>query len=367
MQRIIMKLMIVTLLGALISCSSNEESKEAVQIPKVQQRVRSFNTLEVDPKPVNNSINITGRVVPLQKFDVIAQVQGFAKSTGKSFKAGVDYVAGQTLIHIEDDEFRNNLSAQKSQFLSSLVRIMSDLKVDYPNDFPVWKEYLTKVSIEQPLPTIPKVSEDQLKYYLAANNIYNLYYSIRSAEKTLEKYRIRAPFDGSVVQSSIDIGSLVNPNVKLGEFIRTDEYEIRATLSFSEIESIREGQQITFYSPDIKGQWVGHVARIGSRIDPASQAVPIYLTVEGSGLKEGMYLEAAISSEIFENAVELSKDFITRNNQVYLIKDSIVQLRKVNLLAFNSNTVLVDGLKRGDKVIVDPINSPIQGIVAVSK
>lgn len=366
-QKLVTLIFMTGFFVSVISCSTKKVVDNEDIKSKVVTSIRSFNTVQIEPAEVKGSTNITGRVIPFQKVEVVSQVQGIARGTAKPFKEGVDFKSGQVLVNIDSEEFRNNLTAQKSQFLSSLVRIMSDLKIDYPEEFETWNRYLESISIEKSIPQIPDVDRAQLRYFLSANNIYNLYYSIKSAEETLQKYQVRAPFDGTVVESTIDRGSLVRLNTKLGEFIRTDKYEIQASVSISAIQSIKEGLIIPFTSPDMNGKWDATVHRIGKRVDPATQAVTVYLTVSGEDLKEGMYLEGTLDANIYEDAVELSKELITRNNQVYLIKDSTVQLKNVELLAFNSGTVIVSGLDAGDRVIVDPIQSPVQGIVAVAK
>lgn len=367
-QRVLPFFFMFSLVALIISCSSKEKEEnkqEAIEIKQAQ--VKSFNTVRIQPADIMESINITGRVVPIQKVDVTAQVQGVAKQTAKPFKEGVDFKKGETLVDIDNEEFKYNLTATKSQFVSSLVRIMSDLKIDFPNDFEKWNKYLESISIKESLPQFPEVNKPQLRYYLSTNNIYNLYYSIKSAEEVLKKYQIKAPFDGSIVESRMDEGSLVRPGSPLGSFIRTDQFEIRASVSISDIGALAIGQQLTFQSPDTGGKWTGSIVRIGKKVDASTQAVTIYLLVQGRGLKEGMYLEGTLASKSYNNAAELSRNAITRNNQVYVIADERVHLKDVNTLSYHDDKVVVSGLDAGDLVITDEINTPIQGITARAK
>lgn len=361
-------LLIFSLVALIMSCSSKEKEENAREVVEpIETPVKRFKTIQIQPVEVNGSVNISGRVIPIQKMEVVAQVQGTALRTVKSFKDGVSFKAGETLIEIDDKEFRNNLTAKKSQYVSSLVRIMSDLKIDFPNDFEKWNEYLASISIEKALPKFPDVDKPQLRYYLSTNNIYNLYYNIKSAEEVLDRYKIKAPFDGTVVESRLDEGSLVRPGIPLGEFIRTDKYEIRASVSITDVSKAVIGQKMTFTSPDTGGQWIGSVVRIGKRVESSTQAVTIYLLVKGAELKEGMYLEGVLRTDSFKNATELSRDVITRSNQVYVIKDDRVQLKNIEPLSFNGDIVVVSGLEVGDLVIVDEVNSSIQGIAAKAK
>jgi hypothetical protein len=354
--------------GLLWQCSeSSGEEQQTVDVTTSVASVRQFTTVSAEPGPVKRQLSLTGRVVPLQKIDVVAQVQGVAETRRKPFEEGATFQKGEVLLSLEDDEFRNNLAAQKSQFLASLVRVMSDLKLDYPAAFKTWNQYLKNLDINRPLPALPDVEEEQLRYFLSANNIFNLYYSIKSQEETLAKYVIRAPFTGAVTQANVDAGALVSPGARLGEFIRTDQYEVQMAVSIEDLELIEVGQTIPLTSRGLRGEWEGTVNRIGKRVDPSTQSVSVYLLVSGEKLKEGMYLVGNLSSSTYENAVEVPKDALTRQNQVYVIEDSTVQLKNVTPLEYQETTVIVEGLAQNDQVITDPVTSPIQGITAVAK
>ncbi len=354
-------------LGTQWQCSDSSGESQSTSAPDKTENIRKFATQSAEPQSIKHSISLTGRVVPQQKIDVVAQVQGVAESRRKPFEEGQTFQQGEVLLSLDDDEFRSNLAAQKSQFLASLVRIMSDMKLDYPTNFPAWNQYLKQLDINQSLSPLPKVENEQLRYFLSANNIFNLYHTIRSQEETLEKYTIRAPFTGAVTQAIIDAGGLVSPGVKLGEFIRTDQYEVQAAISIEDLELVEVGQTIPLRSRSISGEWMGRVNRIGKRVDPATQSVSVYLLVAGEQLKEGMYLVGDLASRTYENAVEMPKEVLTRQNQVYVIEDSVVKLKNVTPLEYQEVTVIVQGLAQNDQVITDLITSPIQGITAIPK
>lgn len=368
MRKITINFMLLVLVVIQWQCTessgeNNQESNESTE----KEYVQKFSTMQVEPGTVQSQVNLTGRVVPLQKIDVVAQVQGIAENRRKPFEEGITFQRGEVLISLEDDEFRSNLAAQKSQFLASLVRIMSDIKIDYPSEFEAWNQYLKNLDINQSLAALPEANNEQLRYFLAANNIFNLYHTIKSQEETLEKYTIRAPFTGAVTQANLDGGGLVSPGVRLGEFIRTDEYEVQAAVSLEDVDLVEPGQTVELSARSTSGSWEGTVNRIGKRVDPSTQSVAVYLRVKGDDLKEGMYLEGNIASRSYENAVEIPKEVLTRQNQVYIIEDSTVKLKDVDPLEFHENTAIVRGLAANDQLITDAGNSPIQGIKAVSR
>ncbi len=354
---------ILLLLLSFLFWQCGEEPKQE----KKKRDYKEFQTLTVQPEEVQSTLNLTGRIVPLQKVDIIAEVQGTARNTGKNFEEGTSFRKGELLLSLDDSKFRYNLNAQKSQFTSALVNAMADVQLDYPNEFSKWNAFLQRIDVEKPLPGLPEASSQQLKNFLNNKNIYNLYYNIKSQEETLRDYRIYAPFSGSVTMAMIDVGDLVRPGTKLGEFIRTDVYEVKAAVTASEVAQFNIGQDVELYVRNIDQKVTAKIKRIGTSVDAGTQAVNIFLEVPGKDLKEGMYVEANFVKGSFNNALEVDKDLISRENRVYVIKDSTVVAKEIKVLQTRENKSVITGLDEGDQMITEKVTNPIAGIKAVPK
>lgn len=334
---------------------------------KKKKDFKEFTTIKVEPTDIQNTLNLTGRIIPLQKVDIIAKVQGTARNTSKSFEEGTSFRKGELLLSLDDSKFRYSLNAQKSQFTSALVNAMADVQLDYPEEFPKWNTFLLSIDVKKPLPELPDADNQQLKNFLNNKNIFNLYYGIKSQEETLRDYRIYAPFSGSVTMAMIDVGDLVRPSTKLGEFIRTDVYEVKAAVTANEVKQFDVGQEVQLFVRNIDQKVTAKIKRIGTSVDASTQAVNIFLEVPGKDLKEGMYVEANFVKGSFENAVEVDKNLISRENRVYIIKDSTVVAKEIKVLQTKESKSVITGLDKGDQMITEKVNNPIAGIKAVPK
>jgi len=362
-------ILIVCLFANCTNSESSSTAKATVQQPPIESKakpskLRTFQTIKAEPRDVAKRIEATGRVIPLQKIEVRAEVQGVLLQNPKPFKTGVTFRKGEPLIKIDKKQFLENLKAQRSQLLSALVRIMSDLENDYPDAHPAWNAYLENFQVDQIVAPLPEVNDNRLKYFLSARNIFNTYHSIKSLEENLPKYQIDAPFTGVVMASNVDPGALITPQMPLGEFNRTDVYEIEASVATTDIEYIKLGQVFNLSEVDRKKVYKARVNRIGKRIDPATQTVKIYLRASDASLRENMYLEGFFEGEMLKNVVPLPQEIITSENQVHVIADSIVQLQDIQPRGYASNKVFVSGLQAGDVVIREVVNAPIEGIRA---
>lgn len=327
----------------------------------------TFETLTVSPVSMERKVAVTGRLQPLEKIEVVSEVQGKVLPMKRLMNEGVRYRKGDTLFQLDAKQFALDLNSQKSQFQASLVRIMSQIQLDFPTEHPQWDAYLKDFQENHPLKVLPEVKDESLKYLLSANNIYAQFYGIKSAEERLTKYTVTTPFSGIITQGQVSQGAIINPGVPLATLSRTDVFEMKAAISSAFIKLFRTGQVISLTHSNTGETWKGRVSRLGGNLDPATQSIPVFIRVSGRGLKEGMFLETEIDAASFEGVVALPLDALTRNNQVHVIKDSTVVLQDVSPVNFESNQVWVKGLKEGEEVIVESVLEPIVGIKALSQ
>jgi multidrug efflux pump subunit AcrA (membrane-fusion protein) len=309
---------------------------------------------------INNGF-ISGRVIPANEIQVIAEVQGILK-LNNLFKAGEHFSKGELLLEIEDEAFAFALKAKKSAFLSVLAGIMPDIKADYPESYDSWFSYLTNYDTGSKLAQIPDPISDSEKFFLTSRGVYQNYFQIKADEFKLSKYQIYAPFSGSISNTIIDEGSLVSPGQILGTFISSDNFELQAAATLSVLESLQIGQKVIFYSQDLSREYNAKVLRITDIIDAATQSVVVYFSVSGKGLKSGLYLEASLDLNRFNNAYTIHKDLLSRDNNVYTIVDNTIQAKKVKVLKSSQDSIVVSGLSTNDQLILNRFNKPIQGL-----
>lgn len=369
-----------TLLGSLLimllcwQCSSSAAAESAEEpndptVPAVSAapRINSYNTLTASPSTEATNLLISGRTQAVEATQIVAEVNGKIKTTKKLLNEGVTYRRGETMVRIDDEQYQLNLRAQRSQFHAALVRILPQIQLDYAAHHPAWDSYLRTFDEQTLLPDLPEVTDDQLRFFLSANNVYASYYSIKSAEEMLPKYQITAPFSGVVTQGSLGGGTVVAPGAPLAQYSRTDLYELKAAVSSSQIDLLKTGQKLNLQHRNTNDTWVGTVHRIGKTIDPGTQAIPVFIRVSGKGLRAGMFLEASLQSDSFADVVALPSAALNRNNQVHLIVDSTVRLQDVEPVHYADNEAWVTGLQAGQVVITDATIEPIVGTKAIAK
>ncbi len=312
--------------------------------------ILSVPTIEVIVENIQLRVPIIGKLIAQNHVQIFSEVQGVLESGPKQFLEGVTFKKGEELLSINSKDAEYNLMSQRSNLLTQIAQILPEMQFDFPESSENWQKYLVNFDIGNTVKPLPDSNNDREKYYISGKGIYQTYYNIKNLENTLSKYRIKAPFNGTVVKSNINPGTLVRGGQLLGEFMSTYVYDLETSVSVEQAALIKVGDKALLSSQNIERKISGVVSRINDNVDPTSLMVNLYVEVRGNDLWEGMYLSGDIYSSSLVNATEIPRRIITNNNTVFIINDSTAIEAKVKIVSINGDTAVVTGLKDGDKL-----------------
>ncbi len=337
-----------------------------------EERNRSDVKLFVKTEKVaysNNTATITemGRLASQQTVNLGAEVQGQILQGDVSLRAGTSFKKGDLLVRIFDEDARNNLKASKSRFLNSIAGILPDIKIDYPESFDKYMKFFNDVKINEPLPPLPEADSEKEKVFLASRNILNDYYSIKSAEVRLSRYKVYAPFDGTFTSVSLEPGSVANPGARIASMIRTDKLELEVPVRSDDAYWISEGDNVTVSTRDRHAKWTGKVARKSNFMDPNTQTITVYVSLnheKGNPLYQGQYLRAEFSAIKLDQTMMIPRNAVFNKDRVFTVEEGKLREHKIDIRRINETTVLFSGLPEGLDLVVEPLVNAREGLTA---
>lgn len=360
---------IVTLLflvlAAVVFQNFKAQKKSMVSESPAVEEILKVATEKFTSSDVKSKISIDGRVNAYEKIDIAAEVTGRLLATEKKWKEGTYFTKGELLFQIDNDDERYNLFAQRSSLLNAITQIMPDLKFDYPEAFDKWKAYLDAFDAERTTPPLPEISSEQEKYYIAGKNILNTYYTIKSAEKRLGDYMVYAPFNGVFLTINAFPGSIVNPGASLGNIMNTSRYEMSTPINAKDFNFIRVGQSVSLIAEDLGKSYKGTISRISTQIDQTTQSIPVYISVSGRGLRDGMYLKGDLIGNTLKDVITLPREALVSQDQIYVLRDSFITVKNIDVILRNEEGVYARGILPDDEVIVSGLNSLSPGRKAI--
>ncbi len=363
MRKIILSLLgVLLIVGAFFASQAIVESNQRTR-PKPKKVIKTVFVEDVKNGVVPIEISANGNLVAQRRLELFSEVQGVLQKGSKLFKPGQTYRKGQTLLSLNSSEYYASVQSQKSALYDQITSIMPDLRLDYPEAYPKWQAYLNNFEVSKPTPPLPEITSEKEGYFISGRNIQTAYYNVKNLEQRLGKYRITAPFTGVLTEALVTEGTLVRSGQKLGEFIDTSLYELEVAISKNYADLLQVNNEVALTTIDGDQTYTGKVTRVNSNIDQASQTVNAYIEVKGEGLREGVYLEALLQAKEEKDAISLPRELLQPDNQLFMVRDSILDVVEVNPVYFSDKEVVVKGIPEGTKIVSKPVPGAYAGML----
>jgi hypothetical protein len=353
---------VILLIGAVLLAQYLINNKKKPK-PKFDKIVKTVFVNKVENKDIPIIITASGNLTAKHKIELYAEVQGVLKQSNKDFKTGTAYNKGEHIIRINSDEFYANLQSQKSNFYNSITAIMPDLHLDYPNEFQKWETYLMNFDVNKTTSKLPVMNTDKGNYFISGRGIKTAYYNVKNLEVKLAKYNLRAPYNGILTEALVTPGSLVRVGQKLGEFIDPNVYEMEVSINAEFANLLNKGNTVTLNTLDKTKTYTGKVIRINGKVDATSQTIKAFIEVAHKDLREGTYLEANLTARNETNAIEISRKLLVNNEQLFVVRDSILDVIDVNPVYFSAEKAVIKGVENGTLILSKPTPGAYQGML----
>jgi membrane fusion protein, multidrug efflux system len=360
---------------ALVGCS--KDPKDAQQAGAAQQMPPTeVGVIVAQPQSVEQTVELSGRTNAFEISEVRPQTSGVILK--RLFTEGSYVREGQALYEIDPrtnranaDSARANLSRQQANL--NMLRVKEGRYRQLVSSNAVSKQEYDDIAA-------------QVK--LAEADVAAARASLNSADVTLGYSTIRAPISGQTNRSTVTVGALVTANQADAILTIQRLDPIYVDINQSSAELLRLRQQLSqgsidssnntkvklkledgsFYSQE------GRLAFSDASVNPDTGTVTLRAVFPNPNhlLLPGMFANAQIVQGVLPNAVLIPQAAITRTPTGQAIAMLVnakgqVESRPVTTAGTQGNNwIVTDGIKAGDKIIVDGIAKvkPDQQVVA---
>jgi RND family efflux transporter MFP subunit len=357
---------IIFLIGVAIIWSiwffSPEPSRRPPSIPQAP----IVQILETDFITYQSALETQGTIEPTRQINLTAEVSGRIVDVNQAFVDGGVFSEGQTLITLDDRDYRFALINAESA-VAAAERELALQKGQARQAKREWRDLGSKeanaLSLRQPQVRAAEAA-------LAAAKA-----ELDRAKLNLKRTQVAVPFAGRVLQKQADLGQFVTTGSSLGIVYDHAAVEVRLPLNQKQLNllgfvpgmTIERQPEITL-STTIGGQeyrWSAKLSRMDASIDTTTRfyhivaevAEPFNLTLHPYPLLVGLFVKAEIKGRQFKTVIELPKKAIF-DNQVYVVsEDDKLELHKVNPVDQKGEIIWVQSstIQSGNKVVIsDP-------------
>ena len=308
----------------------------------------------------NNSVTITKRypaTIKAQKsVDIIARVSGALEK--RYFEEGSFVKKGQNLYRIEQRTYQADIDSAKATLngaKASLVKATSD-----------WKRYKSLYAKKA-----ISASEKDEYYYIYQDAISD----VKTAEATLtnakiqyEYTQIKAPMDGIVSTTQLNVGNFVNANTTLTTLTKVDPVYAEFSMPqvdigqyLSQIKSDKVKFSVNCHNKCLEG---GVLKYVSPTLDSSSDTLLLRAQFDNkdSEVIIGQFTNINISNIPMLNVTTIPEQAIMQNGTksiVYVIdKNSTAKIQPVTLTgeASKDGVIIKSDLKVNDKIIISNIS-----------
>ncbi|MEW6663987.1 MAG: efflux RND transporter periplasmic adaptor subunit [Thermodesulfobacteriota bacterium] len=202
--------------------------------------------------------------------------------------------------------------------------------------------------------------------------------ALKQAELDLEKTCILAPFDGYVLEKSVEAGQNVNAGQILGKIYRAGQLEVDVLIPMKDVRWLHEDlasihAEIVFENGGSEVIFRGRASRLKARMEENTRTLPMVIAIDAkeplkgspgvSGLRPGMFVTARIKGRTFPKAFVLPRHAVHPGDVVYAVCDGRLKSKPVSVLrSYREHTVVADGIDPGDRIIVTPLPAATDGM-----
>lgn len=320
-------------------------------------KVPSVIVVEVQSDAYQSVVTGYGEAQAHYNVDYSAEVSGRVNFVSAQLESGIIVRKGQVLARIEDTQYQQALAQAQSDYAQAELDLLEEQRQGEQARLE-WQrsgidgEPSSSLVLRQPQLAAAKAVLAQAKI------------SVEKAQRDLDKTVIKAPFDGLVIERSVQPGSYVQAGSSVVTLYSIDRVNVEIPLSAaqwenlpklanSELNGAQKGKwQVTLTSADGDASWQGYVSRVEQHVDTDSRQRSLVVSVDQPlaqevGLYPGTFVRAQIEGALMEDSWKLPASAISQQGELWFI-DQDNTLRKVAAEKI---------FERSDSVYVMPIDS----------
>ena len=332
---------------------------------------------QVDRGTFRPTITAMGTVQPAREIVLRPRVSGMVVGHAPELAPGGIVEEGETLVRIDQADYETALQQRQSE----LRQARADLEIEKGRQNVAAQEFqLLDEELSGPNRALV-LREPQLDSAQAAVDAAEA--ALQRARLDLERTRIKAPFDARVLSREVNTGSQVSTGEPLARLVGVDTYWVETTVPMGKLRWLSfpdgpdsEGARVRVRNNTAWPEGVyreGRLYKLVGELQNNSRMARVLITIDdpfgrrsGDGdtppLLIGSYVENRIQGQPIEDVVKLDRNYVRRNDTVWVMEDGELAVRDVDIRFQDADyAYIAKGLEDGDRVITSHLSTVVDG------
>ena len=372
-------ILIMTFLGIFIlRLTKNNDSLIDKETQPILVKTNTINLITLEPE-----YSFYGNVIGLNQIDIVSKLSGNIIKVSEKVFSSNEFKKGEIIFEIDSFKFSQELN-EKVTRLKNLNNELKSARLVYKEtetqfeinqkDFErkqkLYGDIITKKDLES---AELNLSLSRSKLLTETSKIKSLEASIdiaqtqiKSVKRSLKDTKYKAPFDGKVYNSIIEIGTELTPGKIIGSFINTKDLNVEFFVgenAYTRLgETLNKNIDVIWKKSNFKNNYNGKVFYVDSAINQDRSGLNMKAKLENiegdDPIRPGVFVEVNIKGKAVENAYLISEEAIYENKYVLILQKNIPIKRKVNIKGFIKDKVIVTGdISENENIILTRLNN----------
>lgn len=301
----------------------------------VETKKTPVTAMVLNKASIENKIKVTGTILPNESVEIRPEISG--RVTKIYFQEGQRVKKGDLLLSFNDDELTAQL--EKLKYTKKLYE-----DVEFRQRKLLEREAISLEEYERSLTELQTSNAD-----------------IRLTQAQIDKYRIRAPFDGVIGLRLVSEGSYVTPGNLVASIYNVDPIKIEFSVPGRYAAQIKNGKKIYFRTESSPQLIEGTIYAVEPQIDLNTRTLRIRAkspNPKGSILP-GQFANIDVVLENVDNAVMVPTSAVIpemTGHKVFTLENGKISSKRVEVgIRTDAELQLISGINPGDTLITTGI------------
>lgn len=291
--------------------------------------------------PATRVLAVNGQVAALSSVSVRSAVTG--SLLGKMAEEGQSVAADEVLAQVDATQQQAVVRQSQSALAQGLLE-----QAQAGSDYGRLRDLggtVTRAAVEQA----------QTKLSGATQNVESLRAMLQQAQIQTERYTVRAPISGVIMQRNADSGQFIDPALSLFTLSDLSALVVETNVDEAYATQIAPGQTAALQLVGTTGTLPGTVSFVSPRVDPSTGGLAVKIDPDAP-LKApvGLTVTANIVVEERPDALTIPRAAIVTGPAVFVVKAGRAVKTPVEVIDWPAARLIVtNGLAVGDVVITD--------------
>lgn len=332
--------------------------------PEAEPKRPVASVVSAQPQRLRLNVDTQATVTPRRRITLTSQVAGEVIEVAPQFVTGGRFERGDLLLRLDPRDYRHAVTSAESN-LKEAERALAVERGQARQAQREWRDLgndeANTLFLRKPQLAAAEAAVEAARAQLA------------QAQLDLQRTALRAPFDGRVEETLVDLGQYLAPSTQIATVFDASVARLRLPLTESQtallnlpLAGASEARPRVRVTASVMGEqhsWEGRVERTEASLDTQSRMYyavaevpePFNLERHSAPLLMGLFVDVEIQGKLLDGVVELPSSAIFQRNLLYsLDAEQRVQRKQVKVLKVEAERTWVQGdLSSGEAIVVD--------------